>query len=113
MRGSLALVLLSHSCASSKMVADAISERGEGVSLVPVALKPLEAPPSPPGAGVVIKESTESPAVGHSSSGFGINIAQTLREIKGPNAHREPALFIIVVLLPQCYIGNLCALLFC
>lgn len=79
-RRSLALVFLSHSCASSKMVADAISERGEGVSLVPVALGLPEAPLSLPGAGVLIKESAESPAVGRLSSGFGINIMQTWRD---------------------------------
>lgn len=62
------------------MVADAISERGEGVSLVPGAPELPKAPPSPPGAGMVINESAESPAVGRSSSGFGINIVQTLRE---------------------------------
>lgn len=58
-RHSLALVFLSHSCVSSKMVADAISERGEAMALGQVAVPRWAPREHPAGEG-----STQPPAGG-------------------------------------------------
>lgn len=95
-------MFLSHSCVSSKMVADAISERGQAMALGQVAA-PRWAPREHPAA------EGQHPAT---CGGIGVpqtrgNIVGSLRRLNSLMPIGSLCYLTVLVLFPLCCIGNL------